>query len=492
MPFTTPLALLGLLFIPAVIAMYLLKLRRDEAVVPSTLLWTRLVADVEANAPWQKLRRSLLLLLQLLLVAILALLAARPVPRAAGRARARHRPRGRHLGEHGRHGRRAGPARRPPRRPPSRRCGTCRPAARSASSPPIEAPGSSSTSRATSARPPGDRGDPGRRRAAATSATRSSSPRSSRRARATPRSSSPPTRRSRSSRRGQGRCADQGPAGRSRPQEPGDRRPRRPDVAVGGDAIGVRQRRQPRPRASARAGSSCGATTACSRRATSTLDAAGAPGRDHRRRPARRRGARGPARRRRDPAATGAPDQLAIDDRAWAVVPPDRKRLVLVVGEGDPYLETALSLPAQRRAVRRDAGGVRAGDGRARTAGRGTSSSSRATCRRRCRRRRSWRSPRRGPAPLGEVTGTLKDPGIGSLDPDEPILRYVDLSTTHIAEAVAAGPARTGRGRSSRDPRALRCCTPASGPACRPRSSPSSRASPTCRSRSPSRSCWPT
>src|ERR671938_293109 len=66
MPFATPLALLGLLFVPAVVAMYLLKLRRDEAVVPSTLLWNRLVADVEANAPWQRLRRSLLLLLQLL------------------------------------------------------------------------------------------------------------------------------------------------------------------------------------------------------------------------------------------------------------------------------------------------------------------------------------------------------------------------------------------------------------------------------------------
>src|SRR6476659_9143740 len=88
MPLTTPLALLGLLFIPAVIAMYLLKLRRDEAPVPSTLLWTMLVADVEANAPWQKLRRSLLLLIQLLLVAILALLAARPfLERPAGLAR---------------------------------------------------------------------------------------------------------------------------------------------------------------------------------------------------------------------------------------------------------------------------------------------------------------------------------------------------------------------------------------------------------------------
>ena len=88
MPFTTPLALLGLLFIPVVVAMYLLKLRRDETFVPSTLLWARLIADVEANAPWQKLRRSLLLLLQLLLVVILALLAARPFfERPAGLAR---------------------------------------------------------------------------------------------------------------------------------------------------------------------------------------------------------------------------------------------------------------------------------------------------------------------------------------------------------------------------------------------------------------------
>jgi hypothetical protein len=88
MPLLNPLALLGLLFIPAVIAMYMLKLRRDEAMVPSTLLWTRLLTDVEANAPWQRLRRSLLLLLQLLLVLILVLLAARPFfERPAGLAR---------------------------------------------------------------------------------------------------------------------------------------------------------------------------------------------------------------------------------------------------------------------------------------------------------------------------------------------------------------------------------------------------------------------
>jgi hypothetical protein len=87
MSFLSPLALAGLLFVPVVLAMYLLKLRRDERVVPSTLLWQRLLTDVEANAPWQRLRRSLLLLLQLLLVLLLALLAARPfLERPAGLA----------------------------------------------------------------------------------------------------------------------------------------------------------------------------------------------------------------------------------------------------------------------------------------------------------------------------------------------------------------------------------------------------------------------
>lgn len=73
-----PLSLILLLLLPVVIAMYLLKLRRTEQQVSSVYLWQRMVRDVEANAPWQRLRRNLLLLLQLLLLLFLILALARP------------------------------------------------------------------------------------------------------------------------------------------------------------------------------------------------------------------------------------------------------------------------------------------------------------------------------------------------------------------------------------------------------------------------------
>jgi Ca-activated chloride channel homolog len=79
MSFLTPLALLALPLIGgAILAMYFLKLRREDRTVSSTFLWQRMVRDVEANAPWQKLRRNILLLLQLLLALLLALALARP------------------------------------------------------------------------------------------------------------------------------------------------------------------------------------------------------------------------------------------------------------------------------------------------------------------------------------------------------------------------------------------------------------------------------
>lgn len=78
MSFLTPFALgFAALALP-VLVLYMLKLRRRQVEVSSTLLWQRLMRDREANAPWQKLKRNLLLLLQLLLLAALVLALARP------------------------------------------------------------------------------------------------------------------------------------------------------------------------------------------------------------------------------------------------------------------------------------------------------------------------------------------------------------------------------------------------------------------------------
>jgi Ca-activated chloride channel homolog len=68
---------LGLLAIP-IILLYILRLRRQEWFVSSTMLWQQLLRDREANTPWQRLRRNLLLLLQLLLLAALVVAMARP------------------------------------------------------------------------------------------------------------------------------------------------------------------------------------------------------------------------------------------------------------------------------------------------------------------------------------------------------------------------------------------------------------------------------
>ena len=78
MAFLTPLfLLLGLLAGP-IILLYMLRLRRREVIVSSTMLWRKLLRDREANAPWQKLRRNLLLILQLLILAALVFALARP------------------------------------------------------------------------------------------------------------------------------------------------------------------------------------------------------------------------------------------------------------------------------------------------------------------------------------------------------------------------------------------------------------------------------
>jgi Ca-activated chloride channel homolog len=78
MSFLAPAAFVLAVLLPIIIAMYLLKLRRTEQVVSSVYLWKRMVRDLEANAPWQRLRRNPLLLLQLLFLAVLIIALAQP------------------------------------------------------------------------------------------------------------------------------------------------------------------------------------------------------------------------------------------------------------------------------------------------------------------------------------------------------------------------------------------------------------------------------
>ncbi|MBA2720666.1 MAG: BatA domain-containing protein [Chloroflexi bacterium] len=435
MPFASPLALLGLLFIPVVVAMYLLRLRRTETVVPSTLLWRRLAADVEANAPWQKLRRSLLFLLQLLLVLILAFLAARPfVERPAGLARdlvlivdtsasmgatdvlpdrlaaakdaslaaLKDLPSGGRVSviEAGRTAR-------------------------------IVATGTADLGRIRQAiesiRPSVGRGDLGDALALAQQLAIQSGDAEVLVATDAALAVPPATK-------------VDAPIRVLRVGDPkGSRNQAIVALAIRTAGSGVTSSvfvsvanldLEPATRrlefwADDRLAESRSIRIGAQQRADVVVDNIG--DKDHPVTIVEVRLVAGDQ-------EAGRPDLLAADDRAWAVVPSLTPRDILVVGEGDPYLETALThLPNARlfglKPAQYPAGAVRT-DGT------------------------DWdliifegfvpatlpATPILAIAPptssgLGGVTGTLRNPGIATLGIDEPILRYVDLTTTHIAEA---------------------------------------------------------
>lgn len=67
-----------------IVAMYILKLRRRDVLVSSTYLWLQVIRDVQANAPFQKLRKNLLLILQLFAACLLIFALSRPFARTMG------------------------------------------------------------------------------------------------------------------------------------------------------------------------------------------------------------------------------------------------------------------------------------------------------------------------------------------------------------------------------------------------------------------------
>ena len=76
------IALAAGLTIPPLVALYFLKLRRQPVTVASTLLWKRAVEDLQVNAPFQRIRNNLLLWLQLLILLLAAFALGMPVLRA--------------------------------------------------------------------------------------------------------------------------------------------------------------------------------------------------------------------------------------------------------------------------------------------------------------------------------------------------------------------------------------------------------------------------
>lgn len=61
-----------------IVLLYFLKLKRTPLEVPSTYLWSRTIEDLHVNSIWQRLRQSLLLLLQILLIVLFMLALMRP------------------------------------------------------------------------------------------------------------------------------------------------------------------------------------------------------------------------------------------------------------------------------------------------------------------------------------------------------------------------------------------------------------------------------
>jgi hypothetical protein len=420
-PFAAPLALLGLAFVPLVLAFWMLKLRRTERTVSSTLLWQRFGEDLQANAPWQRLRRSLLLLLQLLLVIVLAFLAAQPfVERPATLARdlvlvvdASASMAATDVA-------------------PSRLEAARQLALDALRDLPAGGRVSVVVAGATPRVVANATTDMGRVRAALAGIT------------ATP------------------ATADMGEAlalASALAARAGDAQvlvatdaaftpPEDLEVAAPVTVLQVGRERANQAIVAFAVRSAATAVTRSVFISVANMDLEPTTERVELWGDGRLLEARDlfldpvsradiaiddiPLDVRVLEARLAGDDQLAFDDRAWAIVPPDRLLQVLLVGEGDPYLETALSFlpnvdlwgvkPSEYGTITRpDEFDLIVFD---------------ATLPAALPRVPTLAIAPPRTSPVGTVTGTLEDPALGRPAPDEPLLRHVDLTTLHVAQAT--------------------------------------------------------
>ena len=78
-----PLALLAL--VPVIIFMYLLKQKSEKKEVPSLFLWRETYHNIEANTPWEKLKKNWLMILQIIIFCVLIFALMSPFLAGCGR-----------------------------------------------------------------------------------------------------------------------------------------------------------------------------------------------------------------------------------------------------------------------------------------------------------------------------------------------------------------------------------------------------------------------
>ena len=86
MGFFNAIGLIALIGVPVIIILHMLKRKQKDVIIPSTYLWERAADTSVQSKPWQKLKKSLPLILQLTAAALLGLAVARPYISAFGTA----------------------------------------------------------------------------------------------------------------------------------------------------------------------------------------------------------------------------------------------------------------------------------------------------------------------------------------------------------------------------------------------------------------------